>query len=63
MLPLNIHPTILSFDQFMNMAKTNEFSVVSKLLDINIILIVIEDYYGILEHIGLITNKNSGIEF
>jgi len=63
LLPLDIHPTTLSFDQFMNMAKTNEFSVVSELLDRNIILVGIEDYYRMLEHVRPRTNKNSGIEF
>jgi len=63
LLPLDIHPTTLSFDQFMNMAKTNEFSVVSELLDRNIILVGIEDYYRMLEHVRPRTNKNSGIKF
>ncbi len=49
-LPLNIHSTIIKPEDFMQMAKSKEFSVVSEALKKNIILIGIEDYYRLLEN-------------
>ena len=48
--PLNIHSTIIKPEEFMQMAKSKEFSVVSEALKKNIILIGIEDYYRLLEN-------------
>ena len=44
-LPLNIHPVILTENQFRNMAKSREFSVVQETIKNNIILHNIEGYY------------------
>jgi len=52
MFPLKIHPTFTSFEDFMAMLKTKEFSVVSEAVKNNIILIGIEDYYRLMENAG-----------
>lgn len=51
-LPLDIHLTVLSFSEFISMAQSTEFTVVSEAIKNNIILIGIEDYYRILENLG-----------
>ncbi len=50
LLPLTIHLTILTWEEFLTMTKTREFSVVSEALKYNIILTGIEDYYRLIEH-------------
>lgn len=52
LLPLSIHLTLLTWDEFLSMARSREFSVVSEALKRNIILIGIEDYYRLVEHAG-----------
>ena len=49
LMPLKIHLTNISPREFLNMAKSKEFSVVSEAIKKNIILIGIEDYYRLLE--------------
>ena len=49
LIPLNIHPTIITNKEFLIMAKSKEFSVVSEAMRKNIILIGIEDYYRLLK--------------
>lgn len=50
-LPLKIHHISLTPSEFMSMAKSKEFSVVSEALRRNIILIGIEEYYRIIENV------------
>lgn len=45
LLPLKIHLVPLTYEEFMGMAKSKEFSVVSEAMKNNIILVGIEDYY------------------
>jgi predicted nucleotidyltransferase len=45
LLPNKIHLTSISYEEFLTMAKSREFSVVSEAIKNNIILIGIEDYY------------------
>lgn len=52
LIPLNIHPTIITYDEFILMAKSREFSVVSEAMKKNVILIGIEEYYRLLENVG-----------
>lgn len=49
LMPINIHPTIISWKEFFGMVKRNEFNVVSEALRKNIILLGIEEYYRLLE--------------
>jgi len=49
-IPLNIHLTILTWEEFLAMARTREFNVVQEALKHNIILTGIEDYYRMIEH-------------
>ncbi|MEM2121870.1 MAG: nucleotidyltransferase domain-containing protein [Candidatus Woesearchaeota archaeon] len=51
LFPLNIHPTFVSFEDFIKMLKTKEFNVVLEAVKNNIILIGIEDYYRLLENV------------
>ena len=53
LIPLKIHPTFITNKEFISMAKTREFSVVSEAIKKNIILIGIEDYYRLLEKVIL----------
>jgi len=48
--PSKIHLTTLSYDEFISMAKSKEFTVVSEALKNNIILIGIEEYYRLLSN-------------
>ena len=52
LIPLEIHPTIISHKDFIAMAKSREFSVVSEAMKKNVILKGIEDYYQLLENVG-----------
>lgn len=48
--PLNIHLTPITSEEFITMAKSKEFTVVSESLKKNIILIGIEEYYRLLKN-------------
>lgn len=50
LIPLKIHPTYVTYESFIRMAKSKEFSVVSEALKKNIILIGIEEYYRLLQN-------------
>lgn len=52
MFPLKIHQTQISFEDFMAMSRSREFSVVSEAMKLNIIIIGIEDYYRMVENAG-----------
>lgn len=56
LLPLNLHLTVITYAEFIQMAKSREFSVVSEALKKNIILIGIEEYYRLLKNAGRITD-------
>ena len=49
-LPLKIHLTPITYESFIVMLKTKEFTVVSEAIKKNIILFGIEDYYRFLEN-------------
>ncbi len=48
--PQDIHLTPVSYDSFIRMAKSKEFSVVNEAIKNNIILIGIEEYYKLLKN-------------
>src|SRR3989344_3497231 len=48
LLPDKIHLTTMNYENFIHMAKINEFTVVSEAIKNNIILIGIEEYYRLL---------------
>lgn len=50
LIPLKIHPTIVTYSEFASMLKSREFSVVSEAIKKNIILVGIEEYYRILKN-------------
>ncbi len=50
LLPDKIHLTAISYESFIHMAKSKEFTVVSEALKNNIILIGIEEYYRLLKN-------------
>jgi len=50
LIPLKIHPTIISYSEFISMLKSKEFSVVSEAIKKNIILVGIEEYYRFLKN-------------
>ncbi len=52
LLPDKIHLTAVSYESFINMAKSREFTVVSEAIKNNIILIGIEEYYRLLPNAG-----------
>lgn len=52
LLPDKIHLTTLNYKNFINMARSKEFTVVSEALKNNIILIGIEEYYRLLSNAG-----------
>ncbi|MFH0949281.1 MAG: nucleotidyltransferase domain-containing protein [Candidatus Aenigmatarchaeota archaeon] len=52
LLPDKIHLTTLTYENFIHMAKSREFTVVSEALNNNIILIGIEEYYRLLSNVG-----------
>lgn len=49
-IPMDMHPTFLTEEEFLAMASSNNFTVVSEALKRNIILIGIEDHYRRLEY-------------
>ena len=49
-LPLKIHLTPITYESFIVMLKTKEFTVVSEAIKKNIILFGIEDYYRLVEN-------------
>lgn len=52
LLPLDIHLVPLTFEEFISMAQSKKFDVVSEVMDANVILVGIEDYYRMLENVG-----------
>ncbi len=50
LLPDKIHLTVVTYRDFIHMAKSKEFTVVSETIKNNIILIGIEEYYRLLHH-------------
>ena len=52
LLPDKIHLTSVSYENFIRMAKSREFTVVSEAIKNNIILIGIEEYYRLLSNAG-----------
>ena len=51
LLPDKIHLTIVTYKDFVHMAKSKEFTVVSEAIKNNIILIGIEEYYRLLKNV------------
>ena len=51
LLPEKIHLTNINYEEFINMLKSKEFTVVSEAIKNNIILIGIEEYYRILNNV------------
>ena len=51
LIPINFHLTAISYEEFVNMLKSKEFTVVSEAIKKNIILYGIEDYYRIVENV------------
>ena len=49
--PFDIHPTIITSKDFIDMLKTNQFNVVNEAIKRNIILFGAEDYYRLLENV------------
>ncbi len=52
LLPLPVDATYLTPEDFIKMAMSKEFTVVSEAMKMNIILIGIEDYYRLVENVG-----------
>jgi predicted nucleotidyltransferase len=52
LLPDKIHLTYVSYDDFIQMAKSREFSVVNEAIINNIVLLGIEEYYRLLKNAG-----------
>ena len=50
LLPDKIHLTHVTYENFINMAKSKEFTVVSEAIKNNIILIGIEEYYRLIKN-------------
>ena len=50
LLPNKIHQTSVTYEEFITMAKSREFSVVNEAIKRNIILIGIEEYYRLLHN-------------
>src|SRR3989339_818482 len=50
LFPYKIHLTSISYKEFINMAKSKEFTVVSEAIKNNIIFIGIEEYYRLLSN-------------
>ncbi|MBI5458131.1 nucleotidyltransferase domain-containing protein [Methanobacterium sp.] len=51
-LPLDIHLIFFTYEEFMMMIRSKEFSVVSEATKYNVILVGIEDYYRVMEIVG-----------
>lgn len=52
LLPLNIQFIFFTYEEFLSMERSKEFSVVLEAIKRNIILIGIEDYYRLMENVG-----------
>jgi predicted nucleotidyltransferase len=52
LLPDRIHLTTVSYEDFIHMSRSREFTVVSEALKNNIILVGIEEYYRLLSNAG-----------
>jgi len=52
LLPDKIHLTFVSYDDFIRMARSREFTAVSEAIKNNIILIGIEEYYRLMKNAG-----------
>ncbi len=52
LLPLKIHLTTIDCEEFLSMAKSRQFTVVSESMKNNIILVGIEDYWRLVENAG-----------
>lgn len=52
LLPDKMHLTAVSYENFIQMAKSKEFTVVSEAIKNNIILIGIEEYYRLIKNAG-----------
>jgi len=52
LLPLKIHLTAIDCEEFLIMAKSREFTVLSEAMKNNIILVGIEDYWRLVENAG-----------
>jgi len=52
LMPDKVHLTQISYEDFITMAKSREFSVVGEAMKNNIILIGIEEYYRLLKNAG-----------
>ena len=50
LLPLKIHLTSITYEEFIKMLKTKEFTVVSEAIKSNIIFLGLEDYYRLLKN-------------
>ena len=50
LFPYNIHLTAITYDEFIQMLKSKEFSVVSEAIKKNVLLFGTEDYYRIIEN-------------
>lgn len=50
LLAYNIHLTSISYEEFIHMAKSKEFTVVSEAIKNNLILLGIEEYYRIISN-------------
>jgi len=50
-LPLDLHITYLTINEFLKMANSKEFSIVREVLEKNIILVGIENYYRLLKNV------------
>lgn len=51
LIPLNIHPTIITYKDFTNMAMSKSFNIVNEAIKKNIILAGIEEYYRLLDNV------------
>jgi len=49
--PLEIHLIFFTYEEFLSMAQSREFSVVLEAIKSNIILVGIEDYYRLMENV------------
>jgi predicted nucleotidyltransferase len=52
LLPLKIHFVFFTYEEFLSMERSKDFSVVSEAIKRNIILVGIEDYYRLMENVG-----------
>ncbi len=52
LLPDKIHLTAVTYENFIHMAKSREFTVVGEAIKNNIILIGIEEYYRLIKNVG-----------